>query len=95
LPKNSIMPNESIFDIAEGVGALAPDLIDLVENTRGDLQAGLGGGAFNGLQRGLRGIEYDAAPRALDLTEEAMFDEVSLGGIRRIMGDAQTQAETL
>jgi hypothetical protein len=89
------MPNESIFDIAEGVGALAPDLIDLVENTRGDLQAGLGGGAFNGLQRGLRGIEYDAAPRALDLTEEAMFDEVSLGGIRRIMGDAQTQAETL
>jgi len=89
------MPNELVFCLTKGFGACAADLIDLVEDARGDAQPGLGVRTLDGLQCGFRGIEHHAAPGALDLTEQAMLDGIPLRGIGRIVDDAQRQSQTL
>jgi len=43
------MANEVVLGVAEGIGAFAADVVDLVENTRFDMQSGLSAGALNGL----------------------------------------------
>ncbi len=88
------MPNELVFGLAEGFGACAVDLIDLLEDARGDAQSGLGARALDGLQCGFVGIEHHAAPSALDLTEQAMLAGIPLRGIGRIVDDAQTKSQT-
>lgn len=90
-----IISNMLICDFAELVGALSADGVELVEDARGDAQAGLRGGLLDRFQRRFGGVEHDIAPGTLNLAEETMFNRVPLGGIRRIEGDAQAQAQPL
>lgn len=40
VPKDVVMANKAVLDVAEGVGALAADLIDYVEDAGLDPQTG-------------------------------------------------------
>lgn len=89
------MANETILHRAEGLRALAPQLIGFVEETRSDLQAGLGARGLNGLEGALGGFQDESAPGLLDVAEQAMLDRVPLGGVGRIVGNAQAQPHAL
>ena len=67
------MADEFVLDVAEGVGAFAADVIDLVEEARRDTQTGFGAGPSNGLQRRFMRVEDDTAQRALDMAEQAVL----------------------
>jgi hypothetical protein len=83
------MANELVFDVTERVGALAADVIDLVEEAGLDPQTSVGVGAFNGPQRRFRAIEHDTAQGAFDVAEQAVLNRVPLGGIGWVVGNAQ------
>jgi len=89
------MPDELVFDIAECVGASAPDLIDRVEDSCRDVQATLSTRFLYGLQCGLGRIEHHTMPAALNLTEQPMFDGIPLGRIGRIVGNAQAHTQVV
>ena len=89
------MPNKLIFDLPESVGAFATECVELIEDARGDAQPGVGGRTLDGPPCGLGGVEDDPTPGALDLAEEAMLNGVPLGGVGRIVGDAQAHAQAL
>ena len=72
------MSNEVVLDIAEGIGAFAADVVDLVEDTRFDIESGSRVGALNGLQRSFMRVEDDATQSALDVAEQAVFDRMPL-----------------
>jgi hypothetical protein len=61
--------NAFVFDVMEGVGAFAAELVDAIEKARLDGEAGLGARALDGRQGGLRRVEDNAAEAALDLAE--------------------------
>jgi hypothetical protein len=76
--------NDLVFDVLEGGGAFAAELVDAIENARLDGVAGLGARALDGRQGGLRRVEDNAAEAALDLAEQPVLDGVPLGGVRRV-----------
>jgi len=55
------MANELVFDVGEGIGALAAQLVDRIEKTRLDREAGLRACGLQGFQGGVGRIEDDAA----------------------------------
>ena len=85
------MANEVVLDVTEGIGTFATDVVDLVEDTRFDLQSGSSAGALNGLQRGFMRVEDDPSQSALNVAEQAVFDRMPLRGIGWVVGDAQAQ----
>jgi len=85
--------NELVFDVMEGVGAFAAELIDAPENAGLDGEPGLGAGALDGRQGGLRRVEDDAAEAALDLAEQPVPDGVPFGGVERVVGHPQAQSQ--
>ena len=88
------MANEPVFDRAKSLGALAADFIHVIKEAGVHPQSGVGGGALHRLERRLMGIEDLPAQAALDLAEQAMLDGMPFGGIGRVVGNAQAQAES-
>ena len=87
------MANEVVLDVAEGIGTFAADVVDLVEDTRFDMQSCSSAGALNCLQRGFMRVEDDTLQSALDVAEQAVFDRMPLRGIGWVVGDAQGQPQ--
>jgi hypothetical protein len=68
-------------------------VINAVEETGTDHQARFGRGTPHGGQGRLGRVEHLTPQGPLDLTEQAVLDGVPLGGIGRIVGDAQWQPQ--
>ena len=89
LSEHSVVANEFVLDFAECIGAFPTDVIDSVEDARGDVESGLRVGTLDGIEGGLVAIEDDTAQGSFDVAEQTMFNGVPLRGIGRIVGDAQ------
>ena len=87
--------NILVLNVIKGLGVLASEGIDLVENISLDLEPGLRGGALDGLAHGLDRVGDDTAKGIFDLTKEAVFNGMPFGGIGRIVRDAQPQPQAL
>lgn len=76
-------------------GVLATGLVHLVEEAHGDLQSGRGLRAFDELFRDLDGVKDHALAGAGDVREGEVLDGVVLRAVRRVVRDADLEAESI
>ena len=74
----------------ETFGILAPCMVQLVHDLQPLAGLGFGHQFFDGLQ----GVKHHALTGAGDMREQTVLDWVVLGGVGRVMGDADFHAHT-
>ena len=95
VPLGQEVVEEDFHVLFESLGTLAAGVVDLVENVHGHLQAGAGGGLFHQALDDLDRVEDHALAGAGHMREQAVLDGVVLGTVRRVVGHADFQPQTL